>query len=67
MAVLHGFDGASKKLDNQGTFPNQTPTCYLEDTRFKLDEPICNQILVSRKIVYIERSRCWEFMKTKPC
>ena len=30
MAVLHAFNGASKKLDNK--VPDQTPTCYLEDT-----------------------------------
>lgn len=34
-----GMDGASNKLDYNGTIPNQTPTCCLEDTRFTLDEP----------------------------
>ena len=39
MAVLHAFNGASKKLDNKVLFQIKPPTCYLEDTRLKLDEP----------------------------
>ena len=38
MAVLHAFNGASKKLDNKVLFQIKHP-CYLEDTRLKLDEP----------------------------